>query len=392
MNGHPLPGLACAMISTQQCEEIHKEYQSLQKKQQEVGLLFQQGIASKDLAPARRLKKELQQRIEKLNDLVNPIEKKLRLKEQYDTQVAMLERLHIVEQTFYGTLELETRLEIEGIDGKSYPVPSYEEVLEEVKKNEGILKKKYKQGFTLFLLVPFGMELDFLINTFKEAIRKYKMEGKIQEGVDSTTPLQIGSGGREYYRNVDRKKRILYFPEDLPDVSDAADTAERRKISKGRTKQEILDTCGAWQFAFVEDMRNIPWSASGAKNPPGGRPKLDRRGTAIQEFIKPGCAFPSAKEYLKAFLTKEIYQHETGLTIEDWIMLCLTYIDQKGEILDNQSATYLVGSYFPSPSGEVPDMSWDTEVGWAVLIKGSSNNRDDVAGIRTAVRMNSFVS
>src|SRR3989339_1048233 len=79
-------------------------------------------------------------------------EKYYHLKEQYDSQVELLEQVGILKE---GALL--------GIDGKKYPIPTLEQIASRLFERHEELSTKHEQGFTKLLLVPFGMSLDVLI-------------------------------------------------------------------------------------------------------------------------------------------------------------------------------------------------------------------------------------
>ncbi|HNS34262.1 MAG TPA: hypothetical protein PKG83_03550, partial [bacterium] len=73
----------------------------------------------------------------------------LRLKEQYLAQVKVLYQSGILEN-FPATKEHPTpELGIVGIDGKEYPLPSYEDILDRLSNPETkeLIEKKISQGF-----------------------------------------------------------------------------------------------------------------------------------------------------------------------------------------------------------------------------------------------------
>src|SRR3989339_1211158 len=85
--------------------------------------------------------------------------------EQYDSQVSLLEQVGILKE---GA--------ITGIDGKIYPIPTLEQIAMRLFERRETLRTKHDQGFTKLLLVPFGMSLDTLRETFKQFLLKYKKD------------------------------------------------------------------------------------------------------------------------------------------------------------------------------------------------------------------------
>ena len=94
---------------------------------------------------------------------------RLRLHEQYLAQVKVLGQSGLLE-SFPATDDHPLpELGIIGVDGEQYYLPPYEDILERLKDPEtrAIIEKKYEQGFTKMLLIPFALPL-------KEIIQKYK--------------------------------------------------------------------------------------------------------------------------------------------------------------------------------------------------------------------------
>lgn len=105
-------------------------------------------------------KDQLDKSINEVWEIVNPFEKKLELRKQYEEQVKIMEHYNILVELKDG------QKGIIGINGKEYPIPSLGEISKrmlDTKENRELLKKKVEQGFTQLLVVPFGMSLDELI-------------------------------------------------------------------------------------------------------------------------------------------------------------------------------------------------------------------------------------
>lgn len=365
------------MFTIQKCETIYKEYQFLQSQYQEIKEEFGSALRARDFKEIRRLQQALRQRIKNLKEILNPIEKILHLKEQYQKQVEMLRYVGIVEELPTGELG------IKGIDGKEYKIPSYEEVLSQVEENKELLKRKYEQGFTLFLLVPFGMKLNFLVGKLVRGLLRYAREGKLQAGVNLAEPARVLGG---WYSDDGENPTMLYFPRCLPSVIEESEKEKRKTLCQGKTKQEIMDTQGAWQLLFVEDIQCVPLEPEKPKEIQGGRPKLNRLGTSIKDLIAPNEKTPSPQEYLLAIQSKEIYQPETGFTPEDWITLLLSYVDQKGRVLDDVMSNSFLGAYCYA-LGYVPGGHWNGDGEQVALHQKPPKFRSENLGVRTGVRL-----
>lgn len=113
--------------------------------------------AGKDPEVIRDLKKEMEilaGSIDGQRDFINPLEKMIHLRRQYESQVSILREAGLLSELKAG------RLGFKGIDGQKYELPSFREVLDNIIQKREFLKTKAEQGFTKLLLVPFGLPLD----------------------------------------------------------------------------------------------------------------------------------------------------------------------------------------------------------------------------------------
>jgi hypothetical protein len=65
-----------------------------------------------------------------------------------------------------------------GIDGREYPVPTQEQVVELFAHNSELVYRKVPQGFDRLELTPMAMPTPLLIDRMKAAILKHAAEGK----------------------------------------------------------------------------------------------------------------------------------------------------------------------------------------------------------------------
>src|SRR5665811_1004558 len=68
-----------------------------------------------------------------------------------------------------------------GIDGKEYPIPTQEQVVELFAHNRELVGRKVPQGFDRLELTPMAMPAPILIDRMKAAILKHSAEGKIYQ-------------------------------------------------------------------------------------------------------------------------------------------------------------------------------------------------------------------
>ena len=302
------------------------------------------------------------------------------LQEQYKRQIDILGKFGLIEATESGGWA------IKGIDGKEYPLPTQEEIAEKMEENKELVERKREQGFTRLLLVPFGLKLSDLTETYKKSILEHQAEGKLfgakkdpsDQGeelvsldLDENQPVWVW----DKYQEADTNGSLVYQPKELSENH------------QGKTKQEILGEQGGWRIVLMEDMPNIPRENPETK---GGRTQIDVKGSSIKKYIKRGEDIPSPAEYLKALQQDSTYKGEEGMTPEDQLMYAITHLEETDQVIDdyrgNGRASYQVGAYFPA-SGVVPSAYWSRGYRQAYLGRYYPDDRIDDCGVRSAVRI-----
>src|SRR3989339_1855097 len=137
------------------------------------------------------------------------------LREQYTSQVSLLEQAGILKEGV-----------ILGIDGNTYPIPTLEQIAMRLFERRETLETKHDQGFTKLLLVPFGMSLDALRKTLKQFLLKYKKDNPTFN-LDTNQPLWTWEG----YQGADMgdSPDLVYEPRSFDE-----------KDHQGKTKAQIL--------------------------------------------------------------------------------------------------------------------------------------------------------
>ena len=275
---------------------------------------------------------------------------------------------------------------IKGIDGKEYPLPTQEEIAEKMEENKELVERKREQGFTRLLLVPFGLKLSDLTETYKKSILEHQAEGKLfgakkdpSDQGEELVPLDLDENQPVWvwdkYQEADTNGSLVYQPKELSENH------------QGKTKQEILGEQGGWRIVLLEDMPNIPRENPETK---GGRTQIDVKGSSIKKYIKRGEDIPSPAEYLKVLQQDSTYKGEEGMTPEDQLMYAITHLEETDQVIDdyrgNGRASYQVGAYFPA-SGNVPNAYWDRGYRQAYLGRSNPDIRYDNCGVRSAVRI-----
>jgi hypothetical protein len=260
------------------------------------------------------------------------LEPTLRL--QYDLQVRLLTSLNLLD-----------RGGITAIDGKRYPLPSFEEVLAKLRLSE--VQVKLRQGFDTLLLVPFGLSLDRHLDAWQEGLRRNAATLRGVGQFDENEPLHIW---RDY-----STQPLVYEPRSFTD---------RRR---GRTKEQLLrEDHRGFDVLLVEgSIPNMPFAGQGRRV--GGRPQME-------------CG-RSPSEYLRSLSDDEV-----GLTPEAYAAHFLDGLERRGQVLDAQTASYLLGAYLPA-SRIVPVAYWYQRAGQVSLIGGHPEDGVDIYGARVGVRV-----
>jgi hypothetical protein len=285
---------------------------------------------------------------------------KLKLREQFETQIKTLNETGILE-----ILPESQELGIIGIDSKGYPIPNYDEILARITPEKiELLTKKFEQGFTQLLLVPFGMPLDILIDRYRRELLEHDSKG-ILLGTNGTklelnreNPTDIWHG----YDHADISGKLVYDPQKFS------------SNHQGKTKEELIRENGAWQVILTEDLPDLP---------------AEGKGKTIQERHQLE-ANKSSEEYLKVMQTDSQYQGEHGFNPEAELTLWLTTLHTKNIQLDvwqsPHKACLLTGSYFKS-SGHVPSTYWNPVTHQARMHEYLPKGRNLERSVRTLVEI-----
>jgi len=307
-------------------------------------------------------------------DPLEYVEKYYHLKKQYDSQVDLLKQVGILKE---GA--------ITGIDGNTYPIPTLEQITARLFEQRETLSTKHDQGFTKLLLVPFGMSLDALVETFKQFLLSYKQKNPTFD-LDTNRPLWAW----EEYQGADMgdSPKLVYHPQSFTE-----------KDHGGKTKVQILEEqednqypFPGWTIHFLQ-----PSDPSNPDSP--GFAHIPREGKGIlqgKETPRPPLeAGQSSNEYLstiqKAQDDEDSHYHgETGLTPEDWIMAFMIHLTQTGQPIDNfqngiESISYLTGVFFPSHTVRVPYVYWLRSDRQVSLYYYDSSDQCESVGVRTSV-------
>ena len=299
------------------------------------------------------------------SEVEKSIESKLHLREQYDQNLALLNKTGLLqilpELGSYGLV---------GLDGKEYPMPKYAKVLEKLEANKEKFENKMEQGFTKLLITPFAMPIDSLVERYKREIMKKHKEGKLlatkknpkdpdeKLQLDTETPIYLWDA----YKQGDEKGTLIYHP-----------TSFSNKPG-GKTKKELIEDGQAWDISLIEDLPNLP--AEGRGETIKGRKQLEANKTP--------------NDYLRLTQTDPNHKGETGFTPEQWLTYAITHLESTNQVIDdyqgNGKLAYLTGSYFPG-SGYVPHAYWIRDYQQAILDRVNPGYRNSDYGVRVSVRV-----
>ena len=264
-------------------------------------------------------------------------EKFYHLREQYDSQVELLEEVGILKEGV-----------ILGIDGHEYPVPTLEQIASRLFERRETLKTKHDQGFTKLLLVPFGMSLDALQETIKQFFIKYKKS----HSFDLDTSMPLFTSGDYQGADTGDSPNLFYYPQSFDE-----------KGHQGKTKMEILreqednqDSFPGWTVHLFQPSN----SDSQDTEAPMGFAHIPRQGKGTsQGDLVPRPSLEASKtpnEYLSILQSDQgdkdsPYRGETGMTPEDWITAFMIHLSETGKPLDDylngiESASNLTGAFF----------------------------------------------
>jgi hypothetical protein len=250
-----------------------------------------------------------------------------------------------------------------GIDGKEYPIPTQEQVVELFNHNRELVGRKVPQGFDRLELTPMAMPTPLLIDRMKAAILKHAAEGKTYQTrrspSDPLIPVRVNTEKTVWIWDTLRQAldtdELIYFPQ------------EYSSNHRGQTKLEVVNSrriCAVpgWSVGLVESLPIMPQQGQGKTL--GGRRQLE--------------IGHSPREYLQTLQT-EMYEGETGETLEDFITGFLTHLETSDEVsndVNDYNALWCLGQYVEIAYADlVPTGRWYRDVGRARLDMHRTGNK-----------------
>src|SRR5659263_350071 len=223
-----------------------------------------------------------------------------------------------------------------GIDGKEYPIPIQEQVVELFDHNRELVGRKVPQGFDRLEFTPMAMPTPLLIDRMNAAIHKHADEGKIYQTrrspYDPLIPVRVNTEKLVWIWDTLKQAldtdELVYFPQ------------EYSSNHRGQTKLEVVNNgriCAVpgWSVGLVESLPIMPQQGGGKTL--GGRRQLE--------------IGSSPNEYLQT-LRMEAYQGETGKTLEDFLTNFLLHLEITNEVsndINDDNAMWCLGQYLKIP-------------------------------------------
>ncbi|MEI6090911.1 MAG: hypothetical protein WCR42_10695 [bacterium] len=238
-----------------------------------------------------------------------------------------------------------------GIDGNEYPIPTKEQVIELFENNDALVSEKIAQGFNQMELTPMAMSLPNLFDLLKSLIIRYSIEGNIYQtrcrAIDPFVPVRINSEKQVWIwdtlKQAIETEEIVYFPRNYS------------ANHQGLIKLDVINNsrfCAVpgWSVGLVESYAKM--SEQGLGERLGGRRQLDIGN--------------SPREYLQ-ILESDVYNGETGKTLEDFIIKFITRLEEKNEVSNDRydnNSMWCLGQYIKIKYGEcVPTGWWNRDFG-----------------------------
>ena len=356
------------------CQDLQSKIQQLKNLKQQFEQIYSTLPPGSNREPAKReVLEEANKKRDEIDILIEQIKQltlyearqfaeKLRLKEQYESQVKCLTGTGILE-----FLSKSQRMGIKDILGQEQPIPAYEDILNKLDNPETrkLLETKSEQGFTKMIFVPFGAKISQLIASYKEVLLKHHQAGTLKATNGDTLELDENEPVWTWdkYQQADENGKLVYYPKQFDKTK-----------HQGLTKKQLVNQGEAWQIILVEDLPDLP---------------AENQGKTLNQR-KQLEANQTPKDYLKTIQTNTTYQSEQGLTPESWLAYALTQLEEANQVIDDWDgqgkASFLINSYFPESDG-VPDASWNRDYRQANLDRDGPDSRSGDFGCRVGVRI-----
>lgn len=241
----------------------------------------------------------------------------VRLKKQYDQLFELWNGVGLLE-----FLPNARAAGLIGLDGKEYPIPTFEEVRQRIFSHQDLVKEKVAQGFNQLLLVPFGSPLAVILDAYATFLIHHHQAGTLLDVYSEELYLKeakpisfLALEEDGSYGSVDATEQLAYVSLKKSELSGAKQPEKPFTSNATQTKRELLAAGGAWQLLLVSSEVQIL-----------------KPSDFILKSSKPK-RMPLAHEmnptwYHSELETNPFYRYEEGMTIESWIALAMLYLER----------------------------------------------------------------
>ncbi len=328
------------------CPQLRDKFKNIKSQYDAYVLALELAKNSKEYETIFNIQKEIESGIKELKRNFYPLEnlEQEQLEKQYHKQVEILMFTGLVKKLQMGEMGIV-------VDGKEYPIPTFDDILEKIRNNAEFLDKKALQGFTKLLVVPFGLDIATLVEKYKQVILKHHNNNTLLDS--DGKPLKLDTNQPVWTWDGYQNEPLVYFPQQFD-----------KDNHQGKTKDQLEP----WQVILVEDMIDLP--KEGDAKDINGRKQLDANQT------------PSS------YLEQILQEQEQGLTPESWLLLAITYLEEQNKQIDNYQgkgkASYLPGAFFKD-SAKVPVAYWRRDIRQARLYRNVAGVSDSFSAVRSSV-------
>jgi hypothetical protein len=219
-----------------------------------------------------------------------------------------------------------------GIEGKAFPLPTREQVVEIFSQNRDLVRSKRPQGFDRLELTPLAIPISLLIDQLEAAIIKRSAHGPVYRTRRSPSgrliPVRVNAEKQvwvwERLKKVLDTDEIVYFPR------------EHSEEHGGLKKSDVIHDgrfCAVpgWSVGLVESAPMLPKRGRGKILAGRKQPEIGS----------------SPREYLR-MLRAQPYRGETGITHEDFLASFLVRLAAYGEVSHDRAddnGLWLLGEF-----------------------------------------------
>ena len=309
---------------------------------------------------------ELCEKVEKELEIVD-MERLFHVKENYEAQTNHYREL--------GWLEEEDGKEgIRDKEGSFYPMPTVQEIFEELNKKAALLQYKEKQSFKRFLLVPFGLSYIEMYKKLGEEYIRYREDPDL-----------------ELYRTDKAKTRIMQDTDygSFPDVMEEEDLLYYKEQQE---KSELIKSqrFPAWEIHILPEKMTLAREGKGETT--GYRPEIEAN-MKFGDYAKlvNGEIDRSDGKPIRDAEGQLVYRGESGLTPESEIALAFVQLRENNQVLHdyyenpNDAACVLSGCL--TKSGDIPYSCFNPDYDLVFMYGGIPDDQDEDHGSCVSVKV-----